>query len=73
MAKKANNKLVVLEQSKTGRNTKFMDTKTKEVFTPTGIKREKKNGAYVKYVDYIFNGQITIKSKPNGNKNDNLG
>ena len=66
--------LKVISESKTGRNTKFQDTQTNE--TMSRAQAVKKINAGIYGDDYYVrkqNGLDTPVSKPNRNKNDNLG
>lgn len=63
-----------IAQTETGRNTRFKDMKTGEEMTRPQFVKEIKNGTYADdYCVRKINGLDTPVSKPDGNKNNNLG
>lgn len=74
MAKK---KLKVIEESKNGKNIKFQDTENNRIMSDKELIRRLKNGNSSYNKDYCIkhdkNGKEYIASKPDGNKENNLG
>ncbi|RBP85085.1 hypothetical protein EBI01_00405 [Marinomonas rhizomae] len=70
MAKKP--QVIVTEESKTGRNTKFKNTKTNEKMTRAEFVKEINKGNYGEYYVRDQNGVKTPVAKPNRDKSDNL-
>ena len=65
------NRLKVIDESSTGLNRKFKDTKTGKTLT-RGQVADNIN-KYDNYHVAKVNGKRVIKSNPDGNKNNNLG
>lgn len=63
----------VTKESPTGRNEKFLDTKTGIEMTRAQFAKEIDSGNYQNYKTRIINGLKTPVSKPDGNKKNNLG
>ncbi|WP_100637253.1 DUF3892 domain-containing protein [Marinomonas sp. ef1] len=70
MAKKP--KVIVTQENKTGRNTKFKDTKTNKEMTRAEFVKEIKQGNYDDYYVREQNGVKTPVSKPDGDTSNNL-
>ena len=66
-------RIKVIDESKSGRNIRFQDTRTKENMTRVQFVKKIKVGKYEGYHIRKINGVDTPVSKPNGKKNDNLG
>lgn len=71
MAKKP--KVIVTDESKSGRNELFVDTKTKKEMTRPQFVKKIENKEYPDYVVKKIHGLKTPVSKPDGDKNNNLG
>ena len=66
-------KVIVTQESDTGRNMRFRDTKTGEEMTRNQFVREIKAGNYDDYYVRKINGVPTPCGKPDGKENNNLG
>ena len=66
-------RLTTVEENRTGRNIKFKDNITGEIITDREAIRRTENGMYPDYMVQNRNGRKTLVSKPDGNKNNNLG
>ncbi|GFN35811.1 hypothetical protein [Tepidimicrobium xylanilyticum] len=64
-------RLVVVDESETGLNRKFLDTKTGEILTRGQVADNINN--YLDYHVMIKDGKRIIRSNPNNSKKDNLG
>ncbi len=67
------NRVTVTQESETGRNERFHDNSTGADMTRAGFVREIKRGTYDNYYVREINGVPTPCSKPDSNKNNNLG
>ena len=63
----------VIKESDTGRNQRFVDNKTRSEMTRTQFVSAIRNGQYQDYYVRKINNIPTPCSKPDGNKNNNLG
>lgn len=66
-------KLIVIKENTSGRNTEFLDTKTKETLTRAKVVSEIRKDKYPGYHIRNINGIATPVSNPNKKSNDNLG
>lgn len=66
-------RVIVTQESDTGRNQKFRDTKNKERMTRAQFVKKIRQGVYSGYYVRKMNGVQTPVSKPNGFEEDNLG
>lgn len=66
-------RLEVINESETGLNTRFKDTKTGEILTRTQVADRIKQGQYPDYHNMHMNGKRIPRSNPDGNKDNNLG
>ena len=62
----------VTRESKTGRNQRFVDTKTKRNMSRTEFNKAIKNGTYPGYHVRNINGVATPVSNPDKSKGNNL-
>jgi hypothetical protein len=63
----------VIKESNTGRNQRFIDNKTNKEMNRKDFVSEIRNGQYQDYYVRKINNVLTPCSKPDGNKNNNLG
>ncbi len=66
-------RLIKTDETSTGRNTKFLDTKTNETMTRAATVKKIENGEYSNYHIRKINGTKTPVSNPDKTKNNNLG
>lgn len=70
-------KLIVTKETKTGRNIEFQDTRNNQIMTIEELISRLENGKSSYNEDYCVkhdkNGKKYISSKPDRNKNNNLG
>lgn len=68
-------KLIVVKETKTGRNLLFKDTTSNEILNSTQVSSRIRSNVpgYSNYYSRMFNGKNTIQRKPDGNPNTNLG
>lgn len=69
----ARKRITVISESKTGRNTKFLDNNTNTAMTRSKFVKEIKAGEYTGYHVRNVNGVATPVSNPDGKKGNNLG
>lgn len=70
----AKQRLIVTKESNTGMNQEFHDTKTGENMTRTEVARTIDAGKYPAYHHFRnHEGELIIRSNPNGKSDDNLG
>lgn len=67
------NRLEVLEQSKSGMNKKFLDSVTRKLLNRTQVVEGIDNGTYPNYEHYRMNGKLIIRRKRDGKNSTNLG
>lgn len=65
--------IVVLQESSTGRNLVFQDTKTRKKMTRAKFVKEIEQGNYNDFYVRLINGVKTPCSNPDGNSKNNLG
>lgn len=65
--------IIVLQESSTGRNLVFQDTKTRKKMTRAKFVKEIEQGNYNDFYVRLNNGVKTPCSKPDGNSKNNLG
>ncbi len=70
-------KLIVTKENKTGRNIEFQDVGNNRKMSNTELIKRLKTGKSIYNEDYCVkhdkNGSEYVSSKPDGNKNNNLG
>lgn len=69
----AGKRIKVTQESDTGRNQRFIDTKTGEEMTRTQFAKKIDKGIYPKYHNRNVNGVTTPVSNPDKSENNNLG
>ncbi|MGB4660173.1 MAG: DUF3892 domain-containing protein [Mobilitalea sp.] len=65
--------ITVMQETSTGRNTKFHDNNNGNNLTRTQFVNQINNGNYNNYYVRTINGIATPCSVPDGNKSNNLG
>ena len=65
-------KVKVIQESESGRNTKFQDTKSRRIMSRVQFVKEIEKNNYDCYYVRNINGLKTPVSKPDGKKNNNL-
>ena len=68
----AKSRVIVTEESDTGRNKKFQDTKSGEEMTRAGFVKKIEQGVYSDFHIRNINGVKTPVSNPDSTKNNNL-
>ena len=63
----------VTKESDTGRNTKFLDTRTGETMTRTQFVKAIESGKYEDYHVRVMEGVKTPAANPDGKSSNNLG
>ena len=66
-------KVIVTSESKTGRNTRFVDTRAKNEMTRTQFVHGIEAGKFPDYHVRVLNGVKTPVSNPDGSSRNNLG
>ena len=66
-------RLIKTNETNTGRNTNFLDTKTGESMTRAATVKKIENGEYSNYHVRDINGVMTPVSYPDPTKDNNLG
>lgn len=66
-------RIKVVQENSSGRNTKFMDTKTGKEMTRSEFVRQIEQGSYDDFHVRVINGVKTPASNPDKNSKNNLG